>query len=234
MTAALAVTGLRAGYGGGDIVRGIDLVVPAGAAVALLGANGAGKTTTMKAIAGLLPHTSGRIELAGRDVSVAAADERARLGACLLPEGRGIFRNLTVRENLAMQNRGRGVSDAVDAIVERFPRLGERMGQLAATLSGGEQQILSIARALSTDPKVILADELSVGLAPVIVDDIMAVVRSLRDAGRSILIVEQYVGRVLELVDYVYILHKGEIAFVGEPGQCEDGRVFDLFLGANA
>jgi branched-chain amino acid transport system ATP-binding protein len=234
MSAALTVTGLRAGYGSTNVLHGIDLVVPAGAAVALLGANGAGKSTLLKTIAGLLPATSGSVELGGVDVTAAPADARARAGICLLPEGRGIFRNLTVRENLAMQNGSRDVDAAVAQIVARFPRLESRMNQTAGTLSGGEQQMLSLARALSTDPAVVLADELSVGLAPVIVDDILAAVSAMRAEGRSILIVEQYVSRVLALVDYVYLLHKGRVVFVGEPAQCDGGRVFDQYLGATA
>jgi branched-chain amino acid transport system ATP-binding protein len=234
MKSALAVTGLRAGYGATTVLHDVDLVVPAGAAVALLGANGAGKTTLLKAIAGVIPAQSGSIALFGEEIAHWPADARARAGVCLLPEGRGIFRNLTVRENLAMQNRGRNVDAAEEQIVARFPRLGSRMQQTAGTLSGGEQQMLSLARALSTDPAVVLADELSVGLAPVIVDDIFAAVSTMRAEGRSILIVEQYVSRVLDLVDYVYLLHKGRIVFVGEPQQCDGGKVFDQYLGATA
>ena len=234
MTAALTVNGLRAGYGGTTVLHGVDLTVPAGAAVALLGANGAGKTTLLKTIAGTIATQGGSIALFGEDITHRPPEVRARAGVCLLPEGRGIFRNLTVRENLAMQNRGRNVGAAEEQIVARFPRLGSRMQQAAGTLSGGEQQMLSLARALSTDPSLVLADELSVGLAPVVVDDILDAVSAMRAEGRSILIVEQYVRRVLDLVDYVYVLHKGRIVFVGEPQQCGDGTVFDQYLGATA
>ncbi len=234
MTLALAVRGLRAGYGTATVLHGVDLSVPAGSAVALLGANGAGKTTLLRTVAGLLPATSGSLAYFGRDITGLPADARARAGLMLLPEGRGIFRNLSVKDNIAMQNRGANVADAVEQVAARFPRLGQRMKQTAGTLSGGEQQMLSIARALTTDPQLVLADELSVGLAPIIVDEIFAAVAEMRSQGRSILIVEQYVTRVLGLVDYVYLLHKGRVVFVGEPAQCSDGQVFEQYLGATA
>jgi branched-chain amino acid transport system ATP-binding protein len=232
--AALEVTGVRAGYMGTTVLHGIDLRVPAGAAVALLGANGAGKSTLLKAVAGLIPTTTGTIRLGSDDLTGQSADARARAGVCLLPEGRGIFRNLTVRQNLAMFVGGRGVGRAVETVARHFPRLTERMSQLAGTLSGGEQQMLSLSRALCTDPAIVLADELSVGLAPVIVDDILETIADMRAAGRSILIVEQYVSRVLEIADYVYLLHKGQVVFVGEPAQCAGQDLFERYLGATA
>jgi branched-chain amino acid transport system ATP-binding protein len=148
----------------------------------------------------------------------------------LIPEGRGIFRLLTVRENLAMQAGGRDVEAAIERATAAFPILGERLSQLAGTLSGGQQQMLAVARAFVSDAPLILADELSMGLAPVIVDEILAAIEKLRSEGRSLLIVEQFAERMLPIVDYVYILHKGRIVFLGEPAQCTANTVFDRYL----
>ena len=234
MTALLEVTGLRAGYGRNEVLHGVDLRVPPGAAVALLGSNGAGKTTLLKTIAGLLPARDGHVLFQGTPIEKRPANARARAGVCLIPEGRGIFRRLTVRENLTMQVGRRQLNGTLEKATARFPRLGERMHQVAGTLSGGEQQMLALARALVTDPDVVLADELSVGLAPVIVDVIFEALAALRAEGRSLLLVEQYVERAVGIADYVYILQKGEIVFVGEPSQCASGVVFARYLGASA
>jgi branched-chain amino acid transport system ATP-binding protein len=224
---------VTAGYGRVEVLHGVDLVIPEGSVVALLGANGAGKSTALRVTAGLLPARSGRIRLDGADVTKVPVHARASRGLCLIPEGRAIFRHLTVRENLEMQVGRRALNGTAERAVETFPRLGERMGQVAGTLSGGEQQMLAVARALVTDPALVMADELSVGLAPVIVDEILSAVESLRAHGVSLLIVEQYVERVLEIADYVYILHKGSVAFVGEPAQCR-GSVFERYMGGAA
>jgi branched-chain amino acid transport system ATP-binding protein len=221
------------GYGRVEVLHGIDLVVPDRSVVALLGANGAGKSTALKAAAGLLPTRRGRVVLDGVDVTKAPVHARAGRGLCLIPEGRAVFRHLTVRENLEMQVGRRALNGSVERAVETFPRLGQRMSQVAGTLSGGEQQMLAVARALVTDPSLVMADELSVGLAPVIVDEILSAVESLRSDGVSLLIVEQYVERVLEVADYVYILHKGSVAFVGEPAQCR-GSLFEQYIGGAA
>jgi branched-chain amino acid transport system ATP-binding protein len=230
----LELENIRAGYGRVEVLHGVSVVVPEGSVVALLGANGAGKSTLLKTAAGLLPTRAGHVRLGGEDVTVEPVQRRSMRGLCLIPEGRGIFRQLTVRENLAMQVGGRGVGDAVERAVTAFPRLRDRLGQTAGTLSGGEQQMLAVSRALVTDPGLVMADELSVGLAPVVVDEIFTAVGELRAAGVSLLVVEQYVERVLELADYVYILHKGRVVFVGEPSQCRDGRLFDQYLGGAA
>jgi len=224
---------VTAGYGRVEVLHGVDLVIPEGSVVALLGANGAGKSTALRVAAGLLPARSGRIRLDGADVTKVPVHARASRGLCLIPEGRAIFRHLTVRENLEMQVGRRALNGTVERAVDTFPRLGQRMGQIAGTLSGGEQQMLAVARSLVTDPALVMADELSVGLAPVIVDEILSAVESLRDRGVSLLIVEQYVERVLEIADYVYILHKGSVAFVGEPSQCR-GSVFEQYMGGAA
>jgi branched-chain amino acid transport system ATP-binding protein len=232
---ALEFCGVSAGYGRATVLRGVSLAVPQGKTVALLGANGAGKTTLLRTAAGLLRPTAGEIRLGGERVEHLPEHARSKLGMCLVPEGHAIFRSLTVRENLAMYAGGHDVAVAVDRAATAFPVLGQRLTQAAGTLSGGEQQMLALSRALIADARVILADELSLGLAPVIVDEIFRVVDGLRREGRSLLIVEQFVSRVLDIADYVYILHKGSVAFVGEPDQCRhDERLFAKYVGSVA
>jgi len=228
--ALLEVRGLRAGYGRTEVLRGVDLTVPEGATVVLLGANGAGKTTLLRTIAGLVPIADGRLRFRGEDVGRLPAHRRARRGVCLIPEGRGIFRRLTVRENLMVQADAGGLPAAVDRAAALFPVLGERLDQAAGTLSGGQQQMLAMARAFVTGAPLILADELSMGLAPVVVDDIFAALGALRGEGRSLLLVEQYVERAVAVADYVYILGKGSIVFAGEPAECTAGAVFARYL----
>jgi branched-chain amino acid transport system ATP-binding protein len=221
---------VSAGYGRLNVLRDVDLVVPEGSAVALLGANGAGKSTLLLSAAGQVRPTRGHVFLDNRPADRWSPSDRAKAGLCLIPEGRGIFRLLTVRENLAMQAGGRDVETAIERATAAFPILGERLSQLAGTLSGGQQQMLAVARAFVSDAPLILADELSMGLAPVIVDEILAAIEKLRSEGRSLLIVEQFAERMLPNVDYVYILHKGRIVFLGEPAQCTANTVFDRYL----
>jgi branched-chain amino acid transport system ATP-binding protein len=227
------------------VLRGVSLTIPQGKTVALLGANGAGKTTLLRTAAGLLRPTAGEIRLDGQRVDHLPEHVRSKLGLCLVPEGHAIFRSLTVRENLTMfcsgghsrtpGHGGHDVDTALDRAASAFPVLGRRLAQPAGTLSGGEQQMLALSRALIADARVILADELSLGLAPVIVDEIFEVVDGLRREGRSLLIVEQFVSRALDIADYVYILHKGSVAFVGEPGQCRpDEGLFAKYVGSVA
>jgi branched-chain amino acid transport system ATP-binding protein len=232
---ALQFDTVSAGYGRTMVLRDVSLAVPQGKTVALLGANGAGKTTLLRTAAGLLRPTAGTIHVGGERVDHLPEHVRSKLGLCLVPEGHAIFRSLTVRENLAMYAGGRDVDSAVERAAAAFPVLGQRLTQTAGTLSGGEQQMLALTRALIVDARVILADELSMGLAPVIVDEIFRVVEMLRSEGRSLLIVEQFVSRVLDIADYVYILHKGTVAFVGEPGQCrQNERLFEQYVGSVA
>ena len=229
---ALDVAGLRSGYGRAEVLHGVDLRVPAGKAVALLGSNGAGKTTLLRTLAGLNAARGASIRLHGEAIEDRPAHARARAGICLIPEGRGIFRRLSVRENLAMHG---GKKDLViDRAASLFPLLKDRLGQEAGTLSGGQQQMLALARALVKDPTVVLADELSVGLAPVVVDEILEALNVLRAEGKSLLVVEQYVERAVAMADYVYILNKGRVVFVGEPSQCASGAVFERYLGGGA
>jgi len=230
----LEVRNLRAAYQNLEVLHGVDLKVPSGRTVALLGANGAGKTTLLNAIAGLVPATAGDVLVDGRSVLADRVHLRARDGICLVPEGRGIFRHLTVRKNIAMFLRGGDLGAALDRVEGWFPRLTQRLEQVAGTLSGGEQQMLAVCRALLLDARIVMADELSVGLAPVVVDEIFEAVETLRAEGRSLLIVEQYADRVLGVADYVYILHKGTIEFVGEPVQLADGSLFHRYLGSSA
>jgi branched-chain amino acid transport system ATP-binding protein len=236
--ALLEVRGLCSGYGRAETIRSVDLAVPSAATVVLLGPNGAGKTTLLKTIAGLVGATGGEIRFQGRPVTRAAAHLRARQGICLIPEGRGIFRRLSVRENLVVQadgGRARGLHQppltrAAERAADLFPVLGRRLDQQAGTLSGGEQQMLALARAFVTDAPLILADELSMGLAPVVVDQIFDAVGVLRHEGRSVLLVEQYVERAVAVADYVYILNKGRVVFTGLPAECSSSAVFARYL----
>ena len=228
--ALLEVRGLRAGYGRAEVLRGVDVTIPEGATVVLLGPNGAGKTTLLRTLAGLVPAAAGDIRFRGESLGRVSAHRRARRGLCLIPEGRGIFRRLTVRENLVVQADAGAAPSAVERAAALFPILGERLDQPAGTLSGGQQQMLALARAFVTGAPLILADELSMGLAPVVVDDIFAALGALRREGRSLLLVEQYVERAVAVADYVYILGKGHIVFAGEPAECTSGAVFARYL----
>ena len=229
---ALHLEGITAGYGPSVILRHVDLAVPAGKTVALLGANGAGKTTLLNTAVGMTRLFSGAVWLDGRRVDHLPEHARARLGLCLVPEGHAIFRQLSVRENLAMYCGGRRLSDAIEKTVSVFPILGERLDQLAGTLSGGQQQMLALSRALVIDAGVILIDEPSMGLAPLIVEEIFQVIDGFRTEGRSLLLVEQFATRALAVADYVYILHKGRVVFVGEPEQCQHEEMFEQYVGS--
>lgn len=228
---SLVLSNVRAGYGRAEVLHDVSLQVPAGSAVALLGSNGAGKTTLLKTIAGLVHPNSGDIRWNGQILGRRAPHHRVQDGICLIPEGRGIFRNLTVAENLAMHTRGKDVGKAIETATRYFPVLGQRLKQIAGTMSGGQQQMLAVARALVTEPQLLMIDELSVGLAPVVIDEIFAAIELLRAEGKSLLVVEQYVERALAVADYVYILQKGRVVFVGEPVQCRGGAVFERYLG---
>jgi branched-chain amino acid transport system ATP-binding protein len=214
----LELRGVSAGYGRVEVLRGVDLAVPEGSLVSLVGPNGAGKTTLLRVIAGLLPPSRGEVRLDGRPLAGQRPFQVARAGVCLIPEGRGIFPSLTVRENLRMQAEGGdGTDEGVHRALHYFPRLGERLEQRAGTLSGGEQQMLALSRALLTNPRVLLLDEISMGLAPLIVAQLFETVAALAADGVTVLLVEQYLTYALELSDLVYVLGKGEVTFVGEP-----------------
>ena len=222
---------VRAAYGRIEVLHGVSLVVPPGSVVALLGPNGGGKTTTLKVISGQLPATDGCVHIAGRHVNGAASDALARAGVCTIPEGRGIFPNLTVRENLEMSSfSGRSLSEIEEVAFARFPRLGERRTQLAGTLSGGEQQMLALSRGLASEPSVLLLDELSMGLAPLIVHELYEAVAEVARNGVSILVVEQFARTVLGVADYAAMMLNGRIVSVGQPADLED-ELSDAYLG---
>ncbi len=223
---------VRAAYGTIEVLHGINLSVPQGAVVALLGPNGAGKSTILKVVSGLLQPTSGEVRLAGRVVNGVSADELARIGLCTIPEGRGIFPNLTVRENLWMATMaGVSLAEVEEIAYERFPRLGERRKQLAGTMSGGEQQMLSMARALSVNPSVLLLDELSMGLAPLVVANLYEIVAQVSQEGVSILVSEQFARTVLGIAQYAAIVLHGTITRVGTPAELED-ELSAAYLGS--
>jgi branched-chain amino acid transport system ATP-binding protein len=230
----LELDGVSARYGRVDVLKNVTLRVPAGAAVALLGSNGAGKTSTLRVIAGQLPPTQGHVRFAGQAMDGRRPHQRAKAGICLVPEGRAIFRNLTVRENLTMQVGHRDVARGIERAVEIFPDLGNRLEQPAGTMSGGQQQMLAVARALITEPRLVMVDELSLGLAPLVVEQIFQAIETLRASGTALLIVEQYVEHALRLADYVYILNKGRIAFEGTPEETRHDEIFDQYIGVSA
>lgn len=230
-TASLELSSIVAGYGRTTVLHEIDLVVPRGSVIALIGANGAGKTTIMKVAVGLLRPTAGSVRLEGREVTRLPANKRSRQGVCLIPEGRGIFRALTVRENLRLSRPSALAGSGLDRAVGAFPVLGRRLGQLAGTLSGGEQQMLALARAYLSEPTVILCDELSIGLAPVILDQIFESIRNLAAEGVSVVIVEQYVHRVLTMADTAYVLVRGGMAWSGPAADVDEQLLVDSYLG---
>jgi branched-chain amino acid transport system ATP-binding protein len=223
---------VRAAYERIEVLHGIDLTVEAGSVVALLGPNGAGKTTTLRVAAGLHPASSGDVVIAGRRVNGARPDELARAGMCLIPEGKGIFPNLSVRENLRMATHtGHSLHDIEAVAYERFPRLRERRRQTAGTLSGGEQQMLAMARGLATSPALLLLDELSMGLAPIIVEELYEIVAQVAREGVSILVVEQFARTVLGVADYAAIMVSGRVVNVGKPSELEE-ELSAAYLGA--
>ena len=222
---------VHAGYDGIDVLHGVNLSIDAGQVVAILGPNGAGKSTTLKVLAGLLPASSGDVVVAGRRVNGAKADDLARRGLCLIPEGRGIFPNLTVRENLwMMTHRGQDRATVEQRSVERFPQLGMLMNQTSGTMSGGQQQMLAMARGLATDPALLVLDELSMGLAPIIVDELYATVSQVASEGTSVLLVEQFARIVMDVAHVAAVMVHGHVIETGRPRDIED-RLSQAYLG---
>jgi branched-chain amino acid transport system ATP-binding protein len=230
----LELRGISAGYDTGLVLREVDLVVPDGSVVALLGPNGAGKTTVLRVASGLLRPKTGQLLIDGVDVTGEPAERLASRGVCHVPEGRGVFTGLSVADNLRLQAPRVKDRSAAATAASVFPRLGERLSQAAGTLSGGEQQMLALAHAYLAEPKVVLLDEVSMGLAPKVVDEIFDYLHRLAESGRSLLVVEQYVKRALELADYVYILNRGKVRFAGEPAEVGDATIMESYLGALA
>ncbi len=231
---ALRVSELCVSYGAIDAVKSIDLEVRAGELVALIGANGAGKTSSLKAIAGLLPW-SGSIELFGKPISAVPAHQLPARGLALVPEGRGLFARMTVAENLQMgafTRRDGGIAADFDRMYQSFPRLKERSQQLAGTLSGGEQQMLAMARALMSRPRLLLLDEPSMGLSPILVERIFSVIREVSEQGISILLVEQNARLALEIAHRGYVMDSGQVSFSGLAAELlHDPRVREAYLG---
>ena len=232
-TTALSMKGITSGYGTTTIVRNIDLNIKAGSVTALLGPNGAGKSTLLKTMSGLIRPMSGSVLIDGHDVSSLAPNKRANLGLCHIPEGRGIFPSMTVKENLELQAKPGEQSIAIEKGIAAFPILGERLMQRAGTMSGGQQQMLSMARAYTQNPRVILVDEGSLGLAPIVVDEIFSFLAGVAAAGAALLIVDQFVARALALATSAYVMTRGEIVFAGTSAELQRSDVFERYLGTH-
>ncbi|HEX3611114.1 MAG TPA: ABC transporter ATP-binding protein [Sporichthyaceae bacterium] len=224
---------IHAGYSGTQVLRGVDLKIPPSSVVALLGPNGAGKTTLLRVATGLLKPTGGSMLIDGEDVTGLAPHKLVAKGVCHVPEGRGIFRSLSVRDNLLLQATKGDEAAALDRAVTAFPRLGERMSQQAGTMSGGEQQMLALARAYVQQPRFVLLDEVSMGLAPKIVDELFEFLAMLARSGASLLLVEQYVARALAVADYVFLLNRGEVVFSGQPQELDADALAERYVGAH-
>jgi branched-chain amino acid transport system ATP-binding protein len=230
----LELIDIRAAYGRIEVLHGIDLVVPRGCVMALLGPNGAGKTTLLRVISGLMAPTAGHVHLAGRHIAGASPSDLTRAGVTIVPEGRGIFPNLTVEENLVVSAfAGRPADEIIAESFERFPQLAPRRRQLAGSMSGGEQQMLSLARALASRPALLLLDELSMGLAPMVVKMLYDTVAGLAAEGVSVLVVEQFASSALRVADYATVMRSGRIVDSGEPAEIE-GRLNELYFGSAA
>ena len=228
----LELRDVHAAYGRIEVLRGVDLTVPANTVVALLGPNGAGKTTTLKVASGQMEPTEGHVHIAGQHVNGAAPEELVKAGVCTIPEGRGIFPNLTVNENLRLFAYAGVTSESEirETAFTRFPRLSERRSQMAGTLSGGEQQMLAMARALATDPKLLLLDELSMGLAPLIVEELYEAVAQIARDGVAVLVVEQFARTALAGAEYGAVMTNGKIIAVGQPQDIE-AQLSEAYLG---
>jgi branched-chain amino acid transport system ATP-binding protein len=232
--AALNLRQVTGGYGRATVLNEVSLVVPRGSVVALLGPNGAGKSTLLRTASGLLKPASGQVYLGGADVTRLEPFRRAERGLCHIPEGRGIFRSLTVHDNLRLSVPP-WIKDSapIERALEAFPVLKRRSAQFAGSLSGGEQQMLAVARAYLAAPNVVLVDEVSIGLAPLIVDQIYDSLRALAATGVALLLVEQYVHKVLSLCDRVYVINHGMIRFEGTPAELDVGMLAEEYIGAD-
>jgi branched-chain amino acid transport system ATP-binding protein len=232
---ALEIFDLRAGYGKVEVLHGVDLTVPRGSVVALMGPNGAGKTTLLNVAAGFVRPTSGCVHVCGLHVNGVAPERFAQAGVCSIPEGRGAFPNLTVRENLNVFTHAgnRPLGHVEQVAYQVFPRLAERRNQLAGTLSGGERQMLSMCRAFTSEPALLLLDEISMGLAPLVVAELYDKVGQLAESGIAILLVEQFATAAMKVAQYAAIMRHGRITTVGEPGDVAEDLTA-AYLGAMA
>jgi branched-chain amino acid transport system ATP-binding protein len=234
--ASLRVENLVVNYGYARAIDDVSFSVMPRSVTALLGANGAGKSTIARALAGLVKTHEGKVTFEGTDITNMAPHNIRRLGLAYLPEGRGVFRSLTVEENLrvAVQTASKGKrADGIDRAIELFPVLGTRRNQLAGTLSGGEQQMLSLARVLALPPRMLIADEISLGLAPLIVDGVFEGLQRAIDGGVSVIVIEQFVHRALRLADECHVLRRGTLVWSGRASDAH-GQIFDLYLGSSA
>jgi len=231
----LEVRDLRGGYGGAEVLRGITLSIAAGEIVAVLGSNGAGKSTLNNMVCGFLPPTAGTVQFDGRDITRARATAIVAAGLIQVPEGRRVFPNLSVAENLELGCYRRGSARRaanLERVYALFPRLKERVAQRAGTLSGGEQQMLAIGRGMMGEPRLLILDEPSLGLSPLLVEEMFALIRRLHDEGLAILLVEQNVGQSLEIADRAYVLENGAVVFAGTPGELlANGQLKRAYLG---
>ena len=227
----LALSGVEARYGETRVLQDVDLEVAPRTVVALIGANGAGKTTLLRVASGLLQPVKGRVLVDGTDVTRTKPHQRLRRGLCLIPEGRGIFRTLTVRENLELHIPPWAPDGSIQPAIDAFPALGERINQLAGSLSGGQQQMLALSRAFLCHPRIILLDEVSMGLAPVIVDRMFESLERLAATEVSLVIVEQYINRVIAMADVAYLLTRGTISWSGPAAELNADAVMANYLG---
>jgi branched-chain amino acid transport system ATP-binding protein len=227
----LTLHSVTAGYGGVTVLRDIDFTVGDGDVVALLGPNGAGKSTLLRTLTGFVKPTAGRVSFDGQEVTAEAPHQFARNGICLLPEGRAIFPSLTVMENLRIMAGSKSMAEAIPEALSHFPALKNRMRQTAGSLSGGEQQMLALTRPFMTNPKVVLVDEASLGLAPLIVDGIFETLALLPERGVSVVLVEQYVQRVLKMSKKAYVLSRGEIVHAGDAKEIDPAEIYQKYLG---
>jgi branched-chain amino acid transport system ATP-binding protein len=227
----LHLRGVRAGYGDLDVLRGIDLDVEANQGVAVIGPNGAGKSTTLRVACGLLPTKGGTVQYDDRPLR--SVEDAVMAGLCHIPEGRGVFKGLTVRQNLRLFARS-GDDLFADRAISAFPTLGQRLDQRAGTLSGGEQQMLALSRAFGSEVRCLLIDEASLGLAPLIVDEIYVAIAELRASGVSLVLVEQYIERALALADVIYVLQRGEVRLRARADEVTIEQITDEYIGRSA
>lgn len=231
---SLRLEGITAGYGSSTVLRDVTLTVPEGATVALLGANGAGKSTLLSVASGLVPARSGRVQVGEHDVESWSVDRRVAAGLCHVTETGAIFPGLTVADNLRVFAPAGVAGTGIERGLDAFPVLRERLTQVAGTMSGGEQRMLALARAYAAGAPIVMLDEVSLGLAPLVVDEIFVFLRRLASEGVSLLVVEQYVSKVLAITDFVYVLARGRIVFAGEPGELDAEHLASQYLGGAA